>query len=531
MNAVGGHYPESAYAPVVEERPKVRTLGDYAEVLKRRWIYPVLILPAVMLLSVFLAYVQTPIYESTATIMLEASSIPEQLVQTTVNVYADQQFELVRRQVMTPAGMASFFDKVDPYPDPSLSLEDKASLVADYTWVERVDPVTLEPLNESTAFSLHYGNPDPVIAARVTEELAQLFLDYNRKTRTQRAEEAYDFLSSQSAQLEQTVKALDERIAEFKRRNPSALPEDAMRNEASLDRTQRDYDDVMAQVRAAEQRESSLSVQLSQLNPTLVGAVTDPRNNLADLQAKLAEAQQRYTPDHPTVKQLQRAIAKLLETSGPGAMEGVVPDNPEYLRVRGELESARRDLAALRAQAARTRNDLGDYRSRLMRAPGLEPEYQQLQRERQVAQEQLEEARRKLRDAYFAQQFEAEQRGARYSLIRAPSVSDSPSSPNRLGYLLLGLVIGSALGFGLAIVVDVADAKVRGMEDVRLATQAPILAAVPLMMNADQLRRRRTIWVGVAAAYLVATLIVAWTVMYRSAGEPGRGEVEIAQSS
>jgi succinoglycan biosynthesis transport protein ExoP len=516
----------------MSNEPKVRTLRDYLDLVRRRWVYPATVLPAAILSSVYLAYSIPPLYRSTATIMLEASSIPADMIQTTVTSYADQQFELVRRQVMTPQSLVEVVQRTDPYPDLDVSDNEKARYIADSTSVERVDPITLEPLKESTAFSLQYDNPDPEVAAAVTQRLADLFLAYNRETRTAQAEQAYEFLSSKAEQLEVTARGFDERIAEFKRNNASALPEDAIRNEAGVERAQREYDDVLAEIRSAEQREGALAVQLSQLSPSLVGAVTDPRTELADMKAKLAEAQQRYTPDHPTVRQLQKSIAAALERVGSGAQSGdAAADNPEYLRVRSDLESARRDLSGLRAQAARTRNDLNSYRDRLLRAPGVEPEYLQLQRERQVVQEQLEDTRRKLRDAFFAQQFEEEQRGDRYALIRPPYPADAPHSPNRIGFLLLGLVLGAALAFGIAIVVDVADPNVRGMDDVRLASDLSILAAIPVMLNEGQHRRRRLALTAACALYLAATLIAVWTVVRQVSREADASEqqVELAE--
>ena len=46
----------------------------------------------------------------------------------------------------------------------------KAQRVADNTSVERVDPITLKPLDESTAFSVHYDNPRPQHRGRTSRK-------------------------------------------------------------------------------------------------------------------------------------------------------------------------------------------------------------------------------------------------------------------------------------------------------------------------------------------------------------------------
>ena len=72
--------------------------GEYVDILRRRRWYLLTIIPAACSLSVFLAFFLEPSYRSTSTILLEPSSIPTELVQTTVTSYADRQIELVSRE-------------------------------------------------------------------------------------------------------------------------------------------------------------------------------------------------------------------------------------------------------------------------------------------------------------------------------------------------------------------------------------------------------------------------------------------------
>jgi uncharacterized protein involved in exopolysaccharide biosynthesis len=66
---------EAMNTPAVHTIPY--TLRDYFDVLRRRWIYLVTVLPLSILAAVYLAYTLPPLYRSTGTIMLEPSSIPE----------------------------------------------------------------------------------------------------------------------------------------------------------------------------------------------------------------------------------------------------------------------------------------------------------------------------------------------------------------------------------------------------------------------------------------------------------------------
>ncbi|MCI0366422.1 MAG: hypothetical protein L0219_21375 [Phycisphaerales bacterium] len=497
------------------------TLGDYAALLRRRWIYLATIIPGAVLLAVYLAYALPPTYRSSATILLEPSSIPPDLIRTTVTSYADQQIELVQRRVMAKDQLIGLIATFDPYPEmQGIGPEEKAREIVLDTVIERVDPVTLEPLRESTAFSLHYHNSDPQRAKVMAELLADLFVAFNRQARTERAEETYEFLLANAKELDESIRDMEQQLAEFKRTHADALPDEMRRNQDAMDQRQRDLYDYSAQIRLIEQKESILALQLRDVSPTMVGAVSNRATELATLRAELADAEQRYTPDHPDVKRLRRAIDALVQAGAASAPVTGTPDNPEYLRIASELDAARRELAAARSSAAQARAEVSQYQQRLSNTPGVERDYLQLVRDYGIAQNQYEDTKNKLREAEFAQTLETQQRGERFTMIRTPNVPSTPFSPNRLGIILLGIVLGCGLAVGLVALRESADPTVRSARDLRELTDLPAIGAVPIMHNRAD--RRRQILVGGwgLAVFVLALIFVAITVV-EAADRPG----------
>ena len=490
------------------------TLGDYLNILRRRRMYLVTIIPACFLLAVFIAYALTPVYQSSATILLEASSIPEKFVQTSVANYADQQIELVQRRVMTMDRLEKLVKEFDPYPDRrDLSTEQKAQGILDDTDIERVDPITLEVLKKSNAFSIHYNNLDPNRAAGITQRLADLFLDYSRKTRSETAGGTYDFLLAQSQDIERRMAEVDQQVADFKARHGEALPEAQFGNQTATERLERELLGVESQMRVADERRSLLEIQLSKLSPTLAGTAGNWRTELATLQGQLAEARVKYTPDHPDVKRLQRQIealsARVGAESGPGA---VVPDNPEYQTVASQLAAAQREVAALQSTAARTRAEIQDYERRLAAAPSVEREYMEIARQRDVLRDQNQDIQNKLREADIGRKLESQQKGDRFTQIRAPSAAERPFSPNRIGIMLLGMVLGGGLAAGLAALAESADPSVRSSRDLSEITAVPVMGAIPVLANAADRRQRLIWWASYALTLVLATVVVAITV-------------------
>ena len=190
----------------------------------------------VLFVCLVAAFGISPLYRLTATIMMELSSVPKDIIETTVISYADQQIEIVQGRVMTVDSLLNIVHDIDPYPNrKDWSANEKAQRILDNTSLERVDLVTLKPTQESNAFSLHYDNPNPKIAQAIDERLAQQFLTYNQLMRTLAAGEATGFLQKESEGLAQQMREVDVRIAEVKRKYGEALPEMLARNQSALE--------------------------------------------------------------------------------------------------------------------------------------------------------------------------------------------------------------------------------------------------------------------------------------------------------
>jgi polysaccharide chain length determinant protein (PEP-CTERM system associated) len=485
-------------------------LGNYVAILRRRSMYVATILPAVLFVCVVAAFGIRPLYQSSAVIMLEPSSVPKDIIESTVLSYSDQQIEIVQGRVMTIEGLQRIVREIDPYPDRvAWTPAEKAQHLLEDTSLEKVDPVTMKPQAESNAFSLHYDNPNPAIAVAIDERLAQLFLTYNQIRRTEAAGEAAGFLKKQSDQVAEQMRQIDAEVAALKNKYGEALPEFLQRNQSTVEDLQRQLDSLQQQILTAQEKESVLSVQLSQTSPNLItqsGDLTD----IATVRAKLTEAEQRYTPEHPEVKRLRRALQTLMAQQSGGTSPGGIAqqsNNPQYQMTATQLQAARDELNNLKAQANAMRAKLEQYRGLVARTPGAEREVSEVLRRREVLQVEYQHAQDRLQSANLAETFESHQGGERFTMLRAPILPRSPVFPNRVGLILLGLVFGAALT-GIAVAIaESNDKNVRTTRIRPLLNQVPVLATIPYIKNTRDKRRHALMLSSFAVAYSLAAVI------------------------
>jgi protein tyrosine kinase modulator len=480
---------------------------SYLRILRRRFAYIAIIAPLVTAFAVYLAFDLAPLYRSTATILLEPSPLNKDVVASTVSSYSKQQIEIIEGRVLTPDVLANLVSGYDPYPGDPSSPQKKAQRMLANTSVERVDPQNLKPDEDSNAFSLHYDNPDPQRAAQVASRLAQLFLTYNQHSRTAAAKDAATFLANQSADISRQLQLLDDRLKQFKAANNGELPDDVQRNESEIDLDQRQLESLDSEILTAEAKESSLSVQLSQMSPNMITQAGD-LTDIATVRAQLAEAEQRYTPEHPEVIRLKKALAALAQKQA--SQNGIVANanNPQYILAANELQSARRDLNALRSQEARLRGQIDKYEEKLRLTPGVEREFDEITRRRSTLLTAYQQIQEKLQNARLAERFEVSDQGDRFMLIRAPYAPRSPVYPNRVGLILLGLLLGSTLAAIAVAVAESTDPTIRGPADLPTEADAPFLASIPLIPNSRDTARRRLALLSWVAAYGVLILVV-----------------------
>jgi hypothetical protein len=185
------------------------------------------------------------------------------------------------------------------------------------------------------------------------------------------------------------------------------------------------------------------------------------------------------------------------------------PENPAYINLQAQLNSATSSLDALRATRTAVKRRLQDYATRLERTPEMEPDYLFLTRDRDTSGQKYQDIRSRLLEAKVSEGLEVQRKGERFSLIDPPSMPEKPDKPNRLAILLLGFILAAGGGVGSGAAAESLDHSIRTPEQLARLTQFSPLAVIPFMPNEQDLSRavkRRRFIKGAVIGALVAVL-------------------------
>ena len=124
----------------------------------------------------------------------------------------------------------------------------------------------------------------------------------------------------------------------------------------------------------------------------------------------------------------------------------------------------------------------------------------------------------------MAANMERRQKGEQFRILEAAFMPPEPSSPNRLVISLVGLMLGFALGGGVALLLESVDTSFHAVRQVQATLQIPVLASVPKLLLASdraRLQRRRILTAALAAGISGVVLIGAGIGYVSVNGTPG----------
>ena len=104
--------------------------------------------------------------------------------------------------------------------------------------VDVIDPKSGRAVTPTIAFTVSYGNESPELAQTVTAELAELYLNENRRSRTENVQQTSSFLNGEAQRLQTQISDLEAKVAAFKVKNAGYLPESFETTSRSLDNSQ-----------------------------------------------------------------------------------------------------------------------------------------------------------------------------------------------------------------------------------------------------------------------------------------------------
>ena len=502
----GGRYGHS---------PSELNLKEYLfVVLKRKWLIMSIVL-IITTLATIQAYREPSIYEGATTIKIEqkAPSILQSangggivIGQSDPNFWGTQlrllRSESLARQVVLkldlqrnpaffgPQGQSTIFSALkrifsnDASPKkslaPTLRPKDEPTTERELTeeQLAALEPYedaitaneTVEPQPQTNLVVIRYTHTDPVLAQKIADALAQVFVDNNETLQQSDSSKASQDLAQEIAKYQEQVHGKEQAVFSYAKQFNLPLVDTPGANltqqrvstySSQLLEAENQKRNLQAAYDAAKNSPDPLSIPEVQKDERIVKL----REKITELKDRDTALQQKYTKEWPEVQQVEAQVAQL----------------------EAELKKAPSEvLASMKAKADAASNQLKGLQSAYAKESGLTAEQTKniielASRRAELASDQqylntLYQKRRELNAV-------SGDAGTSVKVENPSRLPRGPVGPARMRTILVAFFLSLLAGIGLAFLLDFLDDTIKTVDDVDRYINLPALALIPAMRS------------------------------------------------
>ena len=498
-------------------------------------------------------------YRAETLILVDQQKIPEKFVSATVNAELQDRLATLSQEILSQTRLQKIIQTFNLYEKERKTrtqeeiLEMMAgdiSVTAEKGWIQ----------NRPGAFRVAYSGRNAATVADVTNQLGNLFIEENLRSRENMAEGTADFMKTQLDQAKKELEAQEVKLSQFKQAFNGELPqqEASLAQELSqlqlqlqgsqdaLNRANQNKTVVESALSVAQSTEATLRRLIENANHRTPAQGGPPvaKKKSEELETQLASMKLRYSPAHPDIKAMMAAIeqAKATETaesaqekalSGSGAggntdeAQDALPQSAESVR---SLASERERVALMNAQLATLHTELktrqadqqqllqriDSLQARVRRLPLREQEMTAVTRDYEVSKLNYKSLQDKIFAANMATDMERRQKSERFTILDPARIPEKAISPNRPLLAGAGSVLALFLSAGFWLLIEMRKNKFLG--EWELPEGIVVLGRVQNILELESgggFFHRKTVVVSLAVAVVIAGSLAAYVIGFR----------------
>lgn len=455
--------------------------------LKRHRFTVALVFGSTVLGSILYLLLTPPIYQSSARIMLEegnetVSDLGRALTQLESGPGTDPlatQSELITSEGVLSKALVELKTRNPGFP---LNINDLETLKV------RVIPAT-------NILELNFSYTDPEVAATTLDAVVQSTADVNGEAIRQQASVVRKFLEEQLPRQETRLARAEAAETKFRQENGIVSLEDQINVlVGSLNQLENEELQVVAQIQEIQERASLLrevtgtnaigdaydSVRIGQDQ-----VLSDLRDKLAEIESSIIEDSSRLGEQHPELQALleqreglrQLYQEKLKTIPGGTGLESTELSalNPLSQDLMAKFIADEIEYRSLNKRLSIVQTERATLEKRLAEIPVLSQPLASLVRQRQSAEEALQNIRRNLEEAQIAEA----QLVSNIRILGRATIPDGPSAPSTPAVLVLGLVSGLVLSAGIIVLLESLDKELHSSEEAEAFLNIPLVGHLP----------------------------------------------------
>ena len=332
----------------------------------------------------------------------------------------------------------------------------------------------VEPVPNTNLVKIGFIHSDPVLAQKVANTLAEVFVNNNLRRATAGSSKAEDILAKEIASLQTEIKQEQEEQFNYAKNHNLPLTADASGNleaarlatlSGQLLQAENDRKLLQAQLEAAKRESDPFSIP----DVNTSQRVEKLRDRISGLKEKRDALMVVYTAEWPEVKKIDAQLKGLEAELGKAPPEIVTSIQRRYEAAVSRENLLRRSYEQQKGTTTQQTRDTIDL---LAISQKLETNKQYLntllQRQREL-------------------QVTSGDRSNDVNIATYSRLPKTPIGPQRLRNILIAFLLSLTAGIGLAFLLDFLDDTVKTVEDIDRYLHLPALALIPASRDRGRL--------------------------------------------
>ena len=511
---------QEAYRPAIDvEAEESIDISAYWRLLKRhKWgILGVALVS--LLIGVLIALTATPIYQAETKLVAEPFQRKitienEYINSAAVFLFYDTQFEIIRSRwvaehVVDKLGLVAKArkeeegQKAEETSDDNSVTQRLALIVSDLLdwrkWLgiekekEEAEPLSDAELRDQLAGELQAGikasggknsqiihidfaDPDPKLAARIANAVADAYIQYDKTTRKDTSSKTEVWLTAQLAEAKRNLKAAEAQLQQYQKRTGLVATTDT---QTLVNKRLAEMEKALV---LAKTQLSDATIRYNQAN-RLVGLASGELGSVPDVLASPTVLE--MANEERTLARNERLLSERLSDNHPDLLNArtelkVVHENlqSEIKRIVADLKDRKESAAASVANLLRL---LKEEKAKIGSMTGEALELARLEREVESSQKLYDALLARFQETGATEKYDA----SNIRILDRAKVPETPSKPNRRLIVIVATILGLFAGVLLAFLREQLDHTFKTTDDVEDKLGQPSMGLVPLLSTKE----------------------------------------------
>ncbi|NYE62164.1 chain length determinant protein EpsF [Duganella sp. 1224] len=350
-----------------------------------------------------------------------------------------------------PAVIAQFRDETDGQ-----------GTVRDWLADLLLDKLDVLPSRESSVLTIVFKGADPQFVAAVANAFANAYLQTSVLLKTEPAQQASGYMTNQTKLLRDRYEAAQSKLSAYQQQHAIYNADNRLDVETAR------LNDLSSQLVVAQGQAMEATARRRQtqgegaaspdvLNNSLIQNL---KASLALAEAKLADTAQRLAPNHPQYQAAQSEVDKLRASLN------------EQIKVTSSGVVGNAEI--LQRREAELRQALAEQKAKVLALNTARDEFTVLSNEAENARRAYELAAQR----YNQTSLEGQSNQTDVAILTPATAPIKPAGPKVLLNTALALVVGTMVGVGIALVLELRDRRVRSADELITRFELPLLGVI-----------------------------------------------------